>query len=318
VSGLYRCNEAVAAALAARQPVVALETTVVTHGLPYPDGLAMAVELEETVRAHGAVPATIGILDGLVRVGMSRAELERLAQDRAAVKTNLSNFAGVLKARQPGSTTVAATMAVAHANGIRVFASGGIGGVHRGAQVTGDVSTDLIALSRVPVAVVTAGAKAILDLPRTVEMLETLGVPVVGFGTSEFPAFYRRSSGLRVDTRVDSIDGVAAIINAHFALGLGSGVLVANPIPEEDELPEDVYERALATALTDVETRGLSGREITPFLLERLRELTGGDTVRANVALLRNNARVAALVAAQVRSPSQTGSSLFIERRVHQ
>jgi pseudouridine-5'-phosphate glycosidase len=301
-SGLYRCSDAVASALDARQPVVALETTVVTHGLPHPDGLAVAVALEETVRAHGAVPATIGILDGVVRVGMSGTELERLAQDRTAVKTNLSNLAGVLTARQPGSTTAAATMAVAHANGIRVFATGGIGGVHRGAEVTGDVSTDLIALSRVPVAVVTAGAKAILDLRRTVEMLETLGVPVVGFGTSEFPAFYRRSSGLRVDIRVDSIEGVAAFINAHLALGLGSGVLVANPIPEEDELPRDVYEKALATALTDVEKRRLNGREITPFLLDRLRELTGGDTVRANVALLRNNARIAALVAAALCS----------------
>ena len=203
---------------------------------------------------------------------------------------------------QPGSTTVAATMAVAHATGIRVFATGGIGGVHRGADITGDVSTDLIALSRLAVAVVTAGAKAILDLPRTVEMLETLGVPVVGFGTSEFPAFYRRSSGLRVDTRVDSIAGVAAVINAHMALGLGSGVLVANPIPEEDELSRDLYEKALATALADIETRGLSGREITPFLLDRLRVLTGGDSVRANVALLRNNARVAALVAAALCS----------------
>ena len=299
---LYRYSDAVAAAIAARQPVVALETTVITHGLPHPDGLATALALEETVRAHGAVPATIGILDGAVRVGMSGAELERLAQDRRAVKTNLSNLAAVLMTRQPGSTTVAATMAVAHAAGIRVFATGGIGGVHRGADITGDVSTDLIALSRLAVAVVTAGAKAILDLPRTVEMLETLGVPVVGFGTSEFPAFYRRSSGLRVDTRVDSIAGVAAVINAHMALGLGSGVLVANPIPEEDELSRDLYEKALATALADVETRGLSGREITPFLLDRLRVLTGGDTVRANVALLRNNARVAALVAAALCS----------------
>ena len=299
---LYCYSDAVAAAIAARQPVVALETTVITHGLPHPDGLATALALEETVRAHGAVPATIGILDGAVRVGMSGAELERLAQDRRAVKTNLSNLAAVLMTSQPGSTTVAATMAVAHATGIRVFATGGIGGVHRGADITGDVSTDLIALSRLAVAVVTAGAKAILDLPRTVEMLETLGVPVVGFGTSEFPAFYRRSSGLRVDTRVDSIAGVAAVINAHMALGLGSGVLVANPIPEEDELSRDLYEKALATALADVETRGLSGREITPFLLDRLRVLTGGDTVRANVALLRNNARVAALVAAALCS----------------
>jgi pseudouridylate synthase len=297
VSGLYRCSEAVAAALEARRPVVALETTVVTHGLPHPDGLAVALALEAVVREHGAVPATIGILDGMVRVGMNVAELGRLAHAGTAVKTNLSNLAAVLTSAQLGSTTVAATMAVAYANGIRVFATGGIGGVHRGAEVTGDVSTDLVALSRVPVAVVTAGAKAILDLPRTVEMLETLGVPVVGVGTSDFPAFYRRSSGLRVDARVDSIEALAAAINAHLALGFGSGVLVANPIPEEDELPRDVYESALASALADVDARGLSGREVTPFLLERLRELTGGDTVRANVALLRNNARVAALLA---------------------
>jgi pseudouridine-5'-phosphate glycosidase len=297
VSGLYRCSEAVAAALEARRPVVALETTVVTHGLPHPDGLAVALALEAVVREHGAVPATIGILDGMVRVGMNVAELGRLAHAGTAVKTNLSNLAAVLTSAQLGSTTVAATMAVAYANGIRVFATGGIGGVHRGAEVTGDVSTDLVALSRVPVAVVTAGAKAILDLPRTVEMLETLGVPVIGVGTSNFPAFYRRSSGLRVDARVDSIEALAAAINAHLALGFGSGVLVANPIPEEDELPRDVYESALASALADVDARGLSGREVTPFLLERLRELTGGDTVRANVALLRNNARVAALLA---------------------
>ena len=297
MSGLYRCSEAVAAALEARRPVVALETTVVTHGLPHPDGLAVALALEAVVREHGAVPATIGILDGMVRVGMNVAELGRLAHAGTAVKTNLSNLAAVLTSAQLGSTTVAATMAVAYANGIRVFATGGIGGVHRGAEVTGDVSTDLVALSRVPVAVVTAGAKAILDLPRTVEMLETLGVPVIGVGTSDFPAFYRRSSGLRVDARVDSIEALAAAINAHLALGVGSGVLVANPIPEEDELPRDMYESALASALADVDARGLSGREVTPFLLERLRELTGGDTVRANVALLRNNARVAALLA---------------------
>ena len=302
MSGLYRCSDAVAKALTARQPVVALETTVVTHGLPHPEGLTVALELEEVVRTHGAVPATIGILDGVIRVGLSHSELERLAEDRTAVKTNLSNLAAVLSSKRPGSTTVAATMAAAHANGIRVFATGGIGGVHRGVDVSGDISTDLIALSRVPVAVVTAGAKAILDLPRTVEMLETLGVPVLGLGTNEFPAFYRRSSGLRVDAHVDSIDALAAAVNTHLSLGLGSGVLVANPIPEKDELPADVYETALATALADIERQGLIGREVTPFLLERLRELTGGDTLRANVALLRNNARVAALLAAALCS----------------
>ncbi len=234
---------------------------------------------------------------------MSGAELERLAQDRRAVKTNLSNLAAVLMTRQPGSTTVAATMAVAHAAGIRVFATGGIGGVHRGADITGDVSTDLIALSRLAVAVVTAGAKAILDLPRTVEMLETLGVPVVGFGTSEFPAFYRQSSGLRVDTRVDSIAGVAAVINAHMALGLGSGV----PRREPDSRGRRAVPRPLREGPGDRPRRrrerpDYTRPDITPFLLDRLRVLTGGDTVRANVALLRNNARVAALVAAALCS----------------
>jgi pseudouridine-5'-phosphate glycosidase len=277
--------------------VVALETTLVTHGLPHPEGLETALALEDDARKHGATPATIGILDGVVHIGMTADQLERLAATHGVVKTNLSNLGVVVASRQTGSTTVAATMAAAHANGIRVFATGGIGGVHRGVEQSGDVSSDLVALSRIPVAVISAGAKAILDLPRTVEWLETFGVPVLGLETSEFPAFYRRSSGLRVDARVDSIDGLAAAIKAHLALGLGSGVLVANPIPVEDELPRDAYETALATALAEADGRGLTGREVTPFLLDRLRVLTGGDSVRANLALLRHNARVGAQLA---------------------
>jgi pseudouridine-5'-phosphate glycosidase len=287
----------VAQALAARAPVVALETTVVTHGLPHPDGIAAALALEDEVRQSGATPATIGILRGAIRIGISREELDELAATPEVCKTNLSNLAAVVASGGLGSTTVAATMWAAHMNGIRVFATGGIGGVHRGADETGDVSSDLTALGRVPVAVVCAGAKAILDLPRTVEMLETLGVPILGLETDDFPAFYRRSSGLRVDRRVDSIADLAAAVDAHFRLGLGTGVLVANPIPGPAEMPRDLYDQALQAALADMKAEGVRGRAVTPFLLDRLRVLTSGESVRTNMALLLHNARVAARLA---------------------
>ena len=290
-------SEEVAQALRRRKPVVALETTLVTHGLPHPQGLEAALELEAVVRAGGATPATVGILDGTVRVGLARAELERLATAHGVAKVNPGNLAAVIAAGTAGSTTVAATMFVAAEAGIRVFATGGIGGVHRDAVASGDVSADLVALGRFPVAVVCAGAKAILDLPRTVEMLETLGVPVLGFGTDEFPAFYRRSSGQRVDRRCDTVDELARVARTHWELGSRTGVLIANPIPAADELPRAAYEQALESALAEAAERGLRGREVTPFLLDRLRERTGGATVQANLALLRNNARVAAELA---------------------
>ena len=291
------CSEPVAQALAARAPVVALETTVVTHGLPHPDGIAAALALEDEVRQSGATPATIGVLRGAIRVGISREELDELATTPDVCKTNLSNLAAVVASGGLGSTTVAATMWAAHMNGIRVFATGGIGGVHRGADETGDVSSDLTALGRVPVAVVCAGAKAVLDLPRTVEMLETLGVPILGLETDDFPAFYRRSSGLRVDRRVDSIADLAAAVDAHFRLGLGTGVLVANPIPGSAEMPRDLYDQALQATLADMKAEGVRGRAVTPFLLDRLRVLTSGESVRTNLALLLHNARVAARLA---------------------
>jgi pseudouridylate synthase len=293
----YEYGNEVARAVAANAPVVALETTVVTHGLPHPDGVTTALALEQIIREAGATPATIGIIGGGIRIGLTRAELEQLATTPGVPKINLSNFAAAVSSGQPGSTTVAATMAAAHAGGIRVFATGGIGGVHRDATESGDVSADLTALSRIPVAVVSAGAKAVLDLPRTVEMLETLGVPVFGYGTDEFPAFYRRSSGLPVDRRYDSIDELASAVRLHFSLGFGTGVLVANPIPIADEMPSELYDRALQGALSEAQTRGLRGRAVTPYLLDRIHALTGGDSVRANVALLRHNAHVAAAIA---------------------
>jgi len=297
VKDLCEYGDEVARALAIKAPVVALETTVVTHGLPHPDGLTTALSLEQIVREAGATPATIGIIGGAIRVGLTRTEIEQLATTPGVAKINLSNLAAAVSSGQPGSTTVAATMFAAHASAIRVFATGGIGGVHRDASESGDISADLTALSRIPVAVVSAGAKAVLDLPRTVEMLETLGVPVFGFGTDEFPAFYRRSTGLPVDRRYDSIAELASAVRLHLSLGLGSGVLVANPIPVADEMASQLYDRALHTALSEAETRRIRGRAVTPFLLDRMRAVTGGESVRANVALLRHNAQVAAALA---------------------
>ena len=303
-SSLFHVAAEVAAAVAAGRPVVALETTLVTHGLPQPEGVRVAAALEDAVRAHGAIPATIGILDGTVRVGSTRPELERLAAAAHPVKVNLGNFAAEVAAGGCGSTTVAATMFAAWQTGIRVFATGGIGGVHRGVGDTGDVSADLTALSRYPVAVVCAGAKAILDLPRTVEMLEMLGVPVLGMGTAEFPAFYRRESGLRVDRRCDTVADVARVVRTHILLGFTSGLVVANPVPEADALPKDLHDSALGTAL--LEAADVSGRDVTPYLLDRMRALTGGASVKANEALLLNNARVAADLAVALTDSSST------------
>ncbi len=285
--------EDVKRALAAHRPVVALETTVVTHGLPAPDGVQVARDMEAAVTASGAVPATIGVLGGQVRVGMSAAQLDELAATPDVPKLNLSNFAGALIARGSGSTTVAATMLVAMHSGIPVFATGGIGGVHRGVETSDDVSADLTALARFPVAVVCSGAKAILDLPRTVERLETLGVPVYGYRCDDFPAFWRRSSGLKLDQRFDDMASLAEAIREHMALGTGTGIVVANPVPEADELDEFMYDRGLNGALEMVANEGIRGRAVTPYILEYIQMVTGGEVVRSNVALLKDNARVA-------------------------
>jgi pseudouridylate synthase len=310
VNTLFDISPFVTAALRDRRPVVALETTLVTHGLPHPDGVHAAAALEAEVVATGAVPATIGVLDGRVRVGLSAAEVERLATTSGTAKLNPGNLAAQVASGRPGSTTVAATLALAAVAGIRVLATGGIGGVHRGAEVTGDVSADLAALARHPVAVVCAGAKAMLDLARTVEGLESLGVPIYGLRTDEFPAFYRRASGLPVDLRFEDFAALARAIETHWRLGFDSAVVVANPIPLEQEMPLELYESALATALAEAAERGVRGRAVTPFLLERLREETDGRSVFSNLALLRHNARVAGeLAGAMVRTGTERRES---------
>jgi pseudouridine-5'-phosphate glycosidase len=296
VKAPFSVSAVVADALAQGRPVVALESTVITHGLPEGQGARTALELEAVVRERGAVPATVGVLGGRLRLGLNADELRTLAAGRAA-KVNLSNLAAVVASGKPGSTTVGATVfAAAHA-GIAVMATGGIGGVHRGIEA-GDVSSDLTALARHPVAVVCAGAKAVLDLPRTLEMLETLGVPVYGFRTGELPAFYRRSSGLALDQRFDLMEELVRAVRAHWALGTGTGVVVANPIPSDVEMPVELYEGALQRALAEASAKGVRGRELTPFLLERMRQLTEGRSVFSNLALLRHNAQVSGALAA--------------------
>jgi len=287
----------VQAALADGQAVVALESTIITHGMPAPWNLEMARSVEAEVRAGGAVPATIALLDGEIRVGLSGAELERLAATREAAKVSRADLPAVLAARQTGATTVAATMICAALAGIRVFGTGGLGGVHRGAEVSFDISADLHELGRTPVAVVCAGAKAILDLPKTLEVLETLGVPVIGYGCDELPAFYSRDSGLPVPLRRDSPADVAEVMALKWQLGLGGGVVIANPIPEAAAIPAAEITGHIERALSEAAQQGIKGKAVTPFLLARLEELTGGASLEANIALVRNNVRLAAEIA---------------------
>ena len=280
----------IAEALAAGRPVVALESTVIAHGLPRPTNIEVAREMEAVVRAEGAVPATIALLDGHIVVGLSADELERLGSEDDVLKASCRDIAPALARRATAATTVAGTLACAALAGIRVFATGGIGGVHRGAQTTLDISADLPELARSPVLTVCAGAKAILDLPLTLEYLETHGVPVIGFQTDELPAFYTRSSGLPVPHRADTPAAVAAIAHAQWTAGLGGGLLVTCPIPVERALPPASVEAAITIALGEAEARRVRGPALTPFLLARVADLTGGESVSANRALLLNNA----------------------------
>lgn len=287
----------VAAALREGAAVVALESTVIAHGLPWPDNLAVAHELEAAVRAAGAVPATIAVLDGRIRVGLTPAELERVASDRGLAKLSWRDLPVALARGGDGATTVAGTLAVAGRVGIQVFATGGIGGVHPGAETTFDVSADLGALARTPCLVVCAGAKSLLDLPRTMELLETLGVPVLGYGTDELPAFYTRRSGLHVTARVDSAAEAAAVARAQWELQLGGGLVLAVPVPVEAALDEAEVAEALAAANERAARAGVRGPALTPFLLADLHDHSGGRTLAANTALLRQNAAVAGAVA---------------------
>lgn len=299
----------VQAALDAGQPVVALESTLITHGLPYPDNLEVAHAMEAAVREAGAVPATIGVLGGQITVGLTDDQLAYLAKATNVRKCSRRDLPIVVGRGEDGGTTVAGTMMVAHVAGlsagaqagIRVFATGGIGGVHRDQPF--DVSADLMELGRSPVVVVCAGAKAILDLPLTLEVLETQGVPVIGYGADELPAFYTRTSGLPVDVRCDTPAGVVAIVRARDALNLSGSVLVTVPVPAADELPAAEAEAAIDQAVAEAAAQGITGKAVTPFLLARVSELTGEASKRANVALLLNNARVASEIAIALAEP---------------
>jgi pseudouridine-5'-phosphate glycosidase len=296
INNLLHIRPEVQAALAAQHPVVVLESTVIAHGLPYPHNRDVAYVLETIVSEQGALPATLGVIGGRPTIGLSHAEIERFAQGKAVLKLSRRDLAMAIATGRDGATTVAGTMVLAHAAGIEVFATGGIGGVHRGARETWDVSNDLTELGRTPVLVVCAGAKSILDLPATLEVLETLGVPVIGYRTDEFPAFYSRSSGLKLTASANTPEEVAAIWRTHRALH-GGGMLLAVPPPTADALPAAEVEVAIANALDAAKRAGIHGAQVTPFLLQAVQQETGGHSLQTNIALLKNNAQVASDVA---------------------
>jgi len=297
----FKISKSVKQALRQGQPVVALESTVISHGLPYPQNLELARDMEAEILAQKAVPATIGIIQGRVHVGMQPEDLETLAQGENIRKISSRDYAAAIAQKASGGTTVAGTLAAAQQAGIKIFATGGIGGVHR--QAPFDISADLHQLSRSPVVVVCAGAKSILELPATLEQLETLGVPVIGYQTDEFPAFFSRTSGLPVSARADSPADVAEIAQAHWSFGLHSAILLVVPPPEEDALPADHIESIIQQALNEAEKQNIRGQAVTPFLLSRVSQLSGGESLKANLSLLKNNARVAAQVAQHLYSP---------------
>jgi pseudouridylate synthase len=290
----------VAAALATGRPVVALESTIISHGMPYPQNVATALQVETEVRAHGATPATIAIVRGHLKAGLTHEDIEYLGQTgRSVVKVSRRDMPFIVASGATGATTVASTMIIAAMAGIRVFATGGIGGVHRGAEQSFDISADLQELAITPVAVVCAGAKSILDLRLTMEYLETHGVPVVGYQTDTLPAFFTRDSDCKVDYQLDSAAAIAQALHAKWAMGLRGGMVVANPIPEAFAMPRSVIDPAIAQALREAQEQGIGGKESTPFLLARVCELTGGDSLASNIQLVLNNARLAAAIASE-------------------
>ena len=291
----------VAEALQNGKPVVALESTIISHGMPYPQNVETALRVEQTIRDEGAVPATIAVIGGRLKAGLTPLEIEYLGKKGTAVTKTSRRDLPVLVARgQDGATTVATTMIVAALAGIRVFATGGVGGVHRGAEITMDISADLEELARTPVMVICAGAKSILDLGLTLEYLETKGVPVIGYGTEELPAFYTRKSGFKVDYRLDTPEEVAKAFIAKQEMGLGGGMLVTNPIPEEYSMDADRINAAIDEAVADAKRLGIHGKGTTPYLLARIKDLTGGDSLASNIQLVLNNARLAARVAKEM------------------
>ncbi|MED4878506.1 pseudouridine-5'-phosphate glycosidase [Anoxybacillus geothermalis] len=293
-------SEEVAQAKAEKKPIVALESTIISHGMPYPENVQTAKDVERIIRDRGAVPATIAIIDGKIKIGLTDDELELLGTSRDVEKVSRRDLPYVVAKKKHGATTVAGTMICAQMAGIRVFATGGIGGVHRGAEQTMDISADLQELSRTNVAVVCAGAKSILDLGLTLEYLETHGVPVIGYQTDVLPAFYSRTSPFRVDYRLDSAEEIAQFIETKWKLGLNGGVVIANPVPKEEELEESYITAIIEQALKEAEKQHITGKAVTPFLLDRVKTLTGGKSLKANIALVKNNAALAADLAREL------------------
>jgi pseudouridylate synthase len=293
-------SEEVAKAMKENKPIVALESTIISHGMPYPQNVETAKEVEQLIRENGAVPATIAILDGKIKIGVNEEELEFLGTSKEIEKVSRRDLPYVIAMKKHGATTVAATMICANMAGIKVFATGGIGGVHRGAEQTMDISADLQELARTNVAVVCAGAKSILDLGLTLEYLETNGVPVIGYGTDILPAFYSSTSPFKVNYRVDTPEEIAKLIETKWGLGLNGGLVIANPIPKEDELEESYINSIIKEALKEAEEKQIAGKAVTPFLLDKVKTLTGGKSLEANIALVKNNAVLAAKIAASL------------------
>ncbi|MFZ9117037.1 MAG: pseudouridine-5'-phosphate glycosidase [Paracoccaceae bacterium] len=296
----YLLSQEIKEALKNNSPVVALESTIITHGMPYPDNVAMARSVEDDIRAAGATPATIAVLNGQLHVGLNADQIEALSTATAPLKLSRADMALAMVSGKTGGTTVAGTMIAASLAGISVFATGGIGGVHRGAELTFDVSADLQELAQTPVTVVAAGAKAILDLPKTLEVLETFGVPVIAYGQDELPAFWSRTSGLKAPLRLDHPEEIAKAHHMRAQLGLSGGQLIANPIPKEDEIPRDVLTPLIEKAIREAEAKAITAKEVTPFLLKTILDLTNGKSLVANKALVRNNARLAAEIAKHI------------------
>ncbi|SEW17127.1 pseudouridine-5'-phosphate glycosidase [Aliiroseovarius sediminilitoris] len=284
------------------QPIVALESTIITHGMPWPQNVETAREVEAVIRENGAVPATIAILDGRLHIGLTDTELETLGQAQNVAKLSRADLAACIATGGTGATTVAATMIAAHLAGIEVFATGGIGGVHRGAETSFDISADLQELAKTPVTVVGAGAKAILDLPKTLEVLETLGVPVIAYGQTDFPAFWSRSSGLPAPLSMDDPAQIAAAMKVRRSMGLTGGHFIANPIPEADEIPTEVITPVIEEALTAAAAERIAAKSVTPYLLDRIFHATDGASLVANIALVKNNARLAARIACELKA----------------
>lgn len=300
LSQFLKISGPVADAIKSGKPVVALESTIITHGMPWPQNLETAIEVEQTVLDCGAVPATIAVIEGIIHVGLSREELSSLAQMQNVRKLSRADIGHALVLKDNGSTTVAATMICADLAGIKVFATGGLGGVHRGAAETMDISADLGEFLQTPVLVVCAGAKAILDVPKTLEVLETLGVPVVAYGTDKFPAFWSRDSGLAAPLRLDSETQIAQFVDMRKGLRQRGGMIVANPVPAADEILRADLEPLISQALNEAADNGIAGKDVTPYLLQRIFELTNGQSLITNIALVKNNARLAAKIAAEM------------------